>query len=132
MSTVFKLFLAFIPLLLVGCGTAVKAVNTSNLEVVVSKQDVRLFNNQSWFIPKGQRFEVVRMDGGQRVVFLTKETLLVVTEETGVVLDSQNCSSENHVSRNYTGIYIHEPKALSFPLDVRTSSPYPFCFSKAE
>ena len=129
----FKLFLASIPLLLAGCGTAVKSVNFSSLEVVVLKQDVRLFNNQSWFIPKGQRFEVVKMDGGQRVVFLTKESVLMATIEYGVVLDNQNCSSENHASRDYTGIFVHGPKALSsYPLDVRTSSPYPFCFSKAE
>lgn len=129
----FKLFLASIPLLLVGCGTAVKAVNTSSLDVVVLKQDVRLFNNSSWFVSKGQRFEVIKMDGGQRVVFLTKESVLMTTIEYGVVLDNQNCSSENHVSRDYTGIFIHGPKALSsYPLDIRTSTPYPFCFNKVE
>jgi hypothetical protein len=116
-------------LFLTACGTAVKPVGSNQLDVVVNLQDVRAFNNPSWFIPKGQRFEMIKMEKGERVVFLTKETFLITNHETGVVLDGNNCSTDKHVSRDYTGIYIHEPKAINFPLDVRTSSPFPFCFT---
>jgi hypothetical protein len=128
-----KLLIATLPLLLIGCGTAVKPMTSKTLEVVASTQDVRLFNNSSWFISKGQRFEVVKMDGGQRVVFLTKDTVLMVSAETGVVLDERNCSTDHHATRDYTGIFIHGPRAVStYPLDIRTSTPYPFCFNKTE
>jgi hypothetical protein len=125
-----KLLITTLPLLLIGCGTAVKPITSSNLEVVASTHDVRLFNNSSWFISKGQRFEVVNMEYGERVVFLIKENI-IANFETGVVLDEKNCSTDKHVSRDFIGIFVHTPKALSFPLDIRTSTPFPFCFTKA-
>lgn len=113
-----------------GCGTVVKPQQSSVLEVVESKTDIRLFGNSSMFVPKGRRFELIRMQSGEKVVLLRSSTFVFFTTDIGVVLNEQNFATGRHVSKEVWGWQIHEPKALSFPLDVRTSTPYPFCFEK--
>jgi len=117
-------------LVVTGCGTVVKPQQSSVLEVVESKTDIRLFGNSSMFVPKGQRFELIRMQSGEKVVLLRSSTFVFFTTDIGVVLNEENCTTGRHVSKEVWGWQIHEPKALSFPLDVRTSTPYPFCFEK--
>jgi hypothetical protein len=111
-----------------GCGTIVNPKKSELFEIVTSDSDVRLFGDTSMFVPKGQRFEVIKMQSGERVVLLKSSTFVFFTTEVGVVLNSENCATANHVSKEVWGWQIHSPKAMSFPLDVRTSNPYPFCF----
>lgn len=115
--------------LLAGCGTMVNPVDQKALDVVVAKEDVRLFNNPTMFIPKGQRFNVTKMASGERIVML-HSSAFVFSTHIGVVIDDNNCTTGQHVSRDITGWQIHDPKALSFPADLRTSIPYPFCFTR--
>jgi len=113
-----------------GCGTVVKPQQSSVLEMVESKTDIRLFGNSSMFVPEGQRFELIRMQSGEKVVLLRSSTFVFFTTDIGVVLNEENCTTGRHLSKEVWGWQIHESKALSFPLDVRTSTPYPFCFEK--
>jgi hypothetical protein len=113
-----------------GCGSMVTPQQTGSLEIVISKSDVRLFGNASMFVPKGQRFEVIQMKSGERVVLLKSSTFVFFTTDIGVVIDERNCVNGKHVSKEVWGWQIHEPKSFALPLDVRVSTPYPFCFEK--